>query len=110
MRTFVLYVAVAAALCAAPARAQSIHMIGAGVSTCGTWTADRKTPNSVLALSDGQWVLGFLTGVAITNHNADPLRGLDANGVLAWVDNYCQANPIKQIVDAALAFYRAHPN
>jgi muramidase (phage lysozyme) len=35
--------------------------------------------------------------------------GVDAEGVWAWIDNYCRANPIKNIGDAAAAFYLAHP-
>ena len=32
-----------------------------------------------------------------------------ADGVWAWMDNYCQAHPRQEIVDASKAFNRAHP-
>ena len=49
-----------------------------------------------------QWLLGFLTGTAdlaatpgvIEPGKLDPLRGVDAEAVWAWVDNYCHAHPL----------------
>jgi hypothetical protein len=67
-----------------------------------------------------QWVLGFLSGVGYgvgfietkTNPagNIDPLNGTDAQGALAWIDNYCHAHPLDQIEAASKAFVSAHPN
>jgi len=75
--------------------------------SCGTWTVDRRS-NEELAMLDLCWVLGFLTSIGY-NGLGDPLNGVDAEGVGGWVDNYCQAHPIDEIVDAAQAFYRVHP-
>jgi hypothetical protein len=62
------------------------------------------------AISDENWVTGFLSGVGfVGEYGADPLNGMDADGVWAWIDNYCSANPIKDIADAAGQFYFAHP-
>jgi hypothetical protein len=38
------------------------------------------------------------------------LQGTDSDGVWAWMDNYCQANPLAKIVDAGKAFDQAHPD
>ena len=85
--------------------------IGVGASSCGTWTADRVNPYSFPAIADGSWVLGFLSGIAYEGpENDDPLAGTDAQGVFAWIDNYCRANPIDHISAAAEAFYGAHPH
>ena len=85
--------------------------IGAGLDSCGTWTADRRSPGGSAALQDEQWVLGFLTGAAdIGPIDADPMRDVDAHAIWAWIDNYCRAKPLDKIIKAAEAFYRAHPH
>ncbi len=38
------------------------------------------------------------------------LNGLDAEAVLAWIDNFCGGKPLAPIVDAAGAFAAAHPH
>jgi hypothetical protein len=57
---------------------------------------------------DLAWVLGFLSGIGSTGIG-DPLRQMDADGVAAWIDNYCRAHPIKAIADAVAEFLGAHP-
>jgi hypothetical protein len=83
-------------------------MIGLGGSSCGSWSAWRRDR---LAGDAQQWVVGFLSGIGFVGDDGDnPLRSVDAQGVWAWVDNHCRANPIDKISAAAKAFYRAHPN
>jgi hypothetical protein len=55
--------------------------------------------------------LGFLSGIDATINvtKLSPLNGTDAQGVWAWIDNYCQAHPLDKLGDAALAFVAAHP-
>jgi hypothetical protein len=84
------------------------HLIGRGTLSCGGWTADRRDPESPGANLDEQWALGFLSGVGFAGPD-NPLNNMDAYGVWAWIDNYCQANPIKDISDATAAFSFAHP-
>jgi hypothetical protein len=56
------------------------------------------------------WVMGFLSGIGFERSpEVEPLHGIDADGVWAWIDNYCQANPLKDIAVAAAAFRFAHP-
>lgn len=91
--------------------AAAYHQIGAGIDSCGTWTADRSNPRGVAALQDEQWVVGFLSGVGFVNQDGDdPLIGVDAEAVWAWIDNYCHANPLASIARAAAQFYMAHPH
>jgi hypothetical protein len=61
-------------------------------------------------MTDGSWVLGFLSGVGYINGDYDPLRGLDANAVEAWLDHYCQAHPSEKLSEAAAAFIAEHPH
>jgi hypothetical protein len=101
------------------AAAHTSQIIGSGVSSCGAWTANRRefapgrpiTQGSQNALQEMQWVLGFLSGIGnISDASTDPLNNMDADGVWAWIDNYCQAHPLEHIVAAAKAFFEAHPN
>jgi hypothetical protein len=100
--------ALVVALLSGAARAAQYHVVGLGLSSCGTWTADRRA-NGPKAAMDGAWVLGFLSGVGYAGPD-DPLTNVDADGVWAWVDNYCRTNPISSILDAAKAFTAAHPH
>jgi hypothetical protein len=88
------------------AEAQTYSVVGPGVSSCGTWTADQS--NATAYQIDLSWVLGFLAGIAYASLD-NPLHGLDANAVADWIDNYCQAHPLEHIIDAADALARAHP-
>jgi hypothetical protein len=55
-------------------------------------------------------VLGFLSGVAYqgAQNGIDPLRGVDAKGVAAWLDAHCRSHPRQKLVHAAEAFVQEH--
>jgi hypothetical protein len=44
------------------------------------------------------WVLGYLTAAGVF---AKSNAGFDADGVFAWMTNYCQAHPLDHINEAA---------
>lgn len=95
---------------AAPVPAVAYSLIGAGTDSCGTWLSDHHHHGGDAAHQDEQWVVGFLSGIGFVGDRGDnPLNGLDAGAVWAWITNYCRANPLVGINDAAAAFYRAHP-
>ena len=85
--------------------------LGAGTASCGAWAAFRREGSgSVRALSSEQWVLGFIDGITEESGGTlDPFNGVEAENVWEWIDNYCQANPLKSIAEAASAFIAAHP-
>lgn len=94
---------------AAPPASANFNLIGAGLASCGTWTQNRKRPTLDTKQIE-QWMLGFLSGAGyIGAPKYDPLNGLDAPAVLAWVDNFCAANPLKSISDAGYSFIDTHP-
>ncbi len=100
---------VAAGLLINDGKASAYTISGVGTVSCGSWTAYRRTPTSTLAMGVESWILGFLSGVGFEGvANADPLNGTDAEGVWAWIDNYCRANPLKDVEDAGVAFVYAH--
>jgi hypothetical protein len=88
--------------------ADAVRSLGLGSSPCGNWTADR-TARGVYAAAEEQWVVGYLSGVAVWAQDLDPLKGLDAPAVWAWMDNYCRAHPLAMIINAVDAFVREHP-
>ena len=52
------------------------------------------------------WVGGFLTGSNFVLSNSPPnidifARATDAQGLWAWVDNYCQSHPLESVATAA---------
>ena len=92
------------------AMAQTSTALGSGTKSCGAWTEDRRTPDTHAAFQDMQWVLGFLSGVGFMGQGEiDPLNGLDAHAVWAWIDNYCRDHPLSRISGATAAFKNAHP-
>lgn len=107
-------------LIAGVAEAGAFAFIGSGALSCGAWTANERgyvpggLPNQAFQndLQDKEWVLGFLSGVGARGEafGDNPLDGVDAEAVWAWIDNYCLANPVNNIATAAAAFYRAHPH
>ena len=82
--------------------------VGQGNSSCGAWTAARSG-GVVRALGFEQWVLGFISGIGSARADANPLNGMDADGIWAWIDNYCREHPIDELLTAAAAFADAHP-
>jgi hypothetical protein len=79
-------------------------IIGRGVASCGTWTADRRAPNGGAAIADEGWVVGFLSGANVESegNSTDFLVGTDADAIFAYIDNYCSAHPLDQISTGAV--------
>jgi hypothetical protein len=105
MKPVLTRVFLAVVLTAGSAEAGMYNMIGAGVSSCGVWIADRRDGgSSPAALQDEEWVLGFLPGVGYGTASLNPLNGMDAEGVAAWIGTYCRKHPIATIGFATDAF------
>ncbi|OFV92931.1 MAG: hypothetical protein A3H95_12600 [Acidobacteria bacterium RIFCSPLOWO2_02_FULL_64_15] len=83
------------------ARPYTIYGEGTSVS-CGRWLSFRSggTDRDRLgALAAEAWIRGFVTGVGMGS--ASTLQQTDTAGMELWMDNYCRANPLKQMVDGA---------
>ena len=88
------------------ASAQSRIIFGEAGTSCGTWTQARQTKSRKAGLS-AQWVAGYLSGsnVQADDNYPDALVGTDFDGLMAWVDNYCRANPLDLVGTAALKLF-----
>jgi hypothetical protein len=108
------------AIIGAAQKADAYSMAGAGWDSCASWSVSRHTygsgggiatPGYQNTLKQTHWVLGFLSGIGSLGHSAaDPLARMEADAVLAWVDNYCNGHPNDNVAKAATAFYHTHPH
>ncbi|RVD31409.1 hypothetical protein [Mesorhizobium sp. M4B.F.Ca.ET.017.02.2.1] len=99
--------AVTVALLASGAHAMNYAVNGIGAASCGTWV---NASHNIRQMGMS-WVLGYLT--AMNAHEAslqhacctNLVNTTDVDGVEVWVTNYCQANPLQDISDAAINLY-----
>ena len=90
------------------AEAGEYTVLGAGASSCGNWTkvTNEKGLDSPILHN---WLLGYITAYNRWGpyYSAPGLsnisKGTDVGGLLGWIDNYCKANPLKDLDDAAHA-------
>jgi hypothetical protein len=81
-------------------------VFGVGGRSCGTWTEARRSGNTT-PVDYEQWVAGFLSGANSIISTAAPeldtllQPNIDAQGLYAWIDNYCFAHPLNTIAQAA---------
>ena len=64
----------------------------------------RQTKSRKAGLS-AQWVAGYLSGSNVEADQPDVLVGTDFDGLMAWIDNYCRANPLDLVGTAALKLF-----
>jgi hypothetical protein len=73
-----------------------------GAVDCGLWLKDTDQMKSLYKA----WLLGFLTGVNLSDTKVvkfNFLAGLNSGQqAVVFVDNYCQKNPLKNTIDAAM--------
>jgi len=86
------------------ASAQDRIIFGEAGTSCRTWTQARQTKSRKAGLS-AQWVAGYLSGSNVEADHPDVLVGTDFDGLMAWIDNYCRANPLDLVGTAALKLF-----
>jgi len=71
--------------------------------SCGSWTAERKI-GSATSFQLQSWVAGYLSGInaQLPSTTKDFLLNTDGEAVFGAIDNYCQANPLKNISEASI--------
>ena len=103
-----VWVIVTFVILATPVRAASYRVIGPGSESCGRWTAEKAAEVQGGAVEvvrhEGAvfWVEGFLTGMAHDHQKVSiALSSTDAEGLEAWIDNYCAIHPLDDVSHAA---------
>jgi len=98
---------------ATASNAKGIYTIlGAGTSSCGSWTANRPYdpgPSPFVSnqhindlLTEEAWLLGYITSYNSSVWKGDNVASeTDRNGIFAWVDTYCAAHPTTPLAGAA---------
>lgn len=77
-----------------------------GDLTCGGW---RSAPRSYETLQKAallNWVLGLLSGRADI-HQHDVLANVEVSSVAAWIDDYCDRNPLDDLITASFQLEKA---
>lgn len=70
---------------------------GTGNKSCAYYTKHNKNKD-LLGYLNRQWVLGFITSYNVyTSGIHDIAKGTEADGLFAWIDQYCSKNPLDTI-------------
>jgi hypothetical protein len=73
-----------------------------GSRSCGKWMEEKRIANGaqemnrIPVLITKSWFLGYLSGRADAS-GKNFLNGTDSESIFLWLDNYCQANPAKDL-------------
>ncbi len=74
---------------------------GQGNQSCGSWT-EEKEKNSSGQRYYHTWITGYMTAYSRwVEDGTGPVTEADNHGAWAWIDNYCQENPLKKVANAA---------
>jgi hypothetical protein len=66
-----------------------------GSVDCGQWIKDTETMKS----RNKTWLVGYMSGLNIADsQDRDSLAKVSAPQIWLWMDNFCKANPLKDIV------------
>jgi hypothetical protein len=92
------------------ARAQAVMSVfGLGSDSCGTWLRHAQKEDAY-DREAGIWLAGYLTAnnqrLFATGLRATVGHGTDVDSGIAWIDQYCQAHPLKYVMEAAWALVR----
>jgi len=94
-------IAIAVAAAAAPSPPNQYFQVYnyPSIDSCAKWT-EYRTNKSDQVLEG--WVLGFVTGQnAYRSGGGDVAHGTPGAGLVAWVDQYCAANPLDSVTTAS---------
>ena len=85
-----------------PAAAQGVDVFGYGARSCGAWTEARRTGGSSQRYQREQWVSGYVTAAnRYLGNLTGGIGGIDYEGLMGWIDNYCRDNPTMSLHNAA---------
>ena len=82
-----------------------------GSRSCGKWMEEKRLANSaremnrIPVLITKSWFLGYLSGRADAS-GRNFLAGTDSDSIYLWLDNYCRANPDKDLAQGGVDLAR----
>ena len=79
-----------------------------GITSCGEWVKGREEKGYALVLVQ-PWLTGYLSGIALGSGREFWKKDsgeLDYESVALWMDNYCKANPLKNIGDGGSLLFQ----
>jgi hypothetical protein len=104
MRTALVALILVQVLTLPLAQAQDVTI--RGVQSCGTWVKERAAKRDIFETA---WLLGYLSATAAALRQdfwgRQGVNSLDSESVYLWVDNYCRANPLRSLGDAAVVLF-----
>jgi anionic cell wall polymer biosynthesis LytR-Cps2A-Psr (LCP) family protein len=74
---------------------------GVGGKSC-SFLLENFDPTSKIVMT--QWITGFITGLN-REQNKNKGKGVDETAMLYEVKNFCERNPLKDILDGAVWLY-----
>jgi len=79
------------------------QILGRGTTSCGSYLEARRT-RDVSFLAYEAWLTGYVTAVNLASANTEDIsRGTDLDGLLGWLDNWCQTHPTSSYASASEA-------
>ena len=99
--------------------ATAYENLGSGSISCGQWLENRQATGAEerrIVFDDEDWVMGFITGMNLGastfGHEKLSHAGgkTESAGMFEWIDNYCRANPLKDLANAADALWHTLSN
>lgn len=85
------------------AQPKQFTVYGQGTVSCGGWVRNTQGDSASKYPLSG-WVNGFVSGVGWTGQT---LKETEADAMQLFVTNYCNANPLDEVVNATVALVRA---
>jgi len=78
-----------------------------GSKSCGEWIAQKPVGDdkSWPRIISEAWLIGYISGRAAAT-GKDVLRDAAASGLILWVDNYCQMNPLAYTDEAGAKLFQ----
>ena len=75
-----------------------------GTLSCETWIQQRADKSNEKHFINSAWIQGYLTATNVFGEGSSHLaKGTDAEGIMAWVDRYCEKRPADAMAVAAKA-------
>lgn len=89
-------------IASSPANAEQVTIHGMGIRSCGEWTIEHRKGDWEAIVQDS-WLAGFLSGYNVYSLQiVDIGETTDFSGKVQWMNQYCEANPLDTIAEAAM--------